>query len=297
MRLIIATGAFPFYPIRLLLRTIQASGADGLELLLSGQTLRRGAAYYHDLALSHGMPILAVHERLRWVDQSFQQQSDDLSAAIAFAAQIPTCSVVTLHPPLASPDQIRNDTSRWLEAIEAARRQYDPERRLRIAIENRPENHDGRHGHAFDDPRQLRSIALEWDLGLTFDIAHAASMEWPLGSVFQTWEHHLSNVHLSDAGNRSYRGGLLNGLLRDHRLPGNGALPVGEFMQLLGRRSYAGLVTVETSPMAIGAWSPRTAAKRLRNVVEYLREQVETVEYPSTHQRRHSPRGHSLGNG
>jgi sugar phosphate isomerase/epimerase len=80
-------------------------------------------------------------------------------------------------------------------------------------------------------------------------------------------------VHLSDARpGRTRSGGLLNGLLRDHHLPGDGELPLAAVFDLLERRSYHGLLTIEPSPYSLRAWLPPHAQRRMTAAVASTRE-------------------------
>jgi sugar phosphate isomerase/epimerase len=265
----IAVGALPFYPVGTTLNVARAAAADGVELLVTPSLLRRGAEQYAALALERQLPILSVHALLRYTGAALAQQTAEDCASIAFAAAIPTCEAVVVHPPLtgARPSP---DLNRWLNAICAAREDSaNPD--LMIGLENRPENHDGSGEQLLDDLERLRRLAGEWDLGLTYDMAHAASRGVDVVEAVKLGAPRLVNVHLSDAGERSYRGGIRNGLFRDHRLPGTGSLPLAEVITALQRAGYDGLVTLEPSPASLRAWWPLAPRRLLRDAVADMR--------------------------
>jgi sugar phosphate isomerase/epimerase len=241
--------------------------------------LRRGAARYAALALEQQLPILTVHTLIRYTGASLARQITEDCASIAFAAQIPTCAAVVVHPPLtgARPSA---ELNRWLNAICAARDDSsNPE--LRIGLENRAENHDGTGAQYLDDLERLRHLAGEWNLDVTYDVAHAASRREDVVEAARVLAPRLANVQLSDAGEHSHHGGVRNGLFRDHRLPGTGSLPLSEVMAALRRAGYDGIVTLEPSPASLRAWWPFAARRLLREAVANMRALSSGVSSPS----------------
>jgi sugar phosphate isomerase/epimerase len=166
--------------------------------------------------------------------------------------------------------RLSTDLNRWLAALSAAR-DASANPQLHIGIENRPNNGDGAPAQLLDDLERLRRLAGEWGLGVTFDVAHAASCGADLPDAATQLASQLVNVHISDAGARSYRGGLRNGLFRDHRLPGTGILPLAATLTALRRAGYDGLMTLEASPVAVRAWWPVATRRLLRQAFTDLR--------------------------
>ena len=273
MKISIAVGALTFYPLATALRMARASRADGVELLLSNALLRRGPDAVQELAHSIGIPILSIHAPLRWMRNDLRRQVADARDTIAFAAALPGTPSVVLHHP-APEDADGAALQFWLASVDEERR---PHMRtgLRVSVENRPENHDGSARSPLDEPMALRSIVSEWGLDVTFDIAHAASRNVGIVKGLDAVFPRLINVHVSDARpDRARRGGLLNGLLRDHHLPGDGELPLTAVFDVLDRRGYQGLVTIEPSPYSLRAWLPPHAQRRMTAAVASTHELV-----------------------
>lgn len=286
MKISIALGALTFYPLRAGLRVAGASGADGVELLLDNALLRRGPDRTSTLADAAGLPILSIHAPLRWLRNDLARQVSDAEATIRFAGNLPGPPYVVLHHPGAE-HTADGGLQRWLAAIDAARRPFLAAG-LRVSIENRPENHDGAAPSPLDDPLTLRSVAAEWGLDITFDIAHAASRNVGVVKALDALLPRVINVHLSDAKpDRAFSGGLLNGLLRDHHLPGAGELPLASVFDLLERRGYRELLTVELSPYSLRAWLPPSARRRMSTSVADTRQLVATAS-ARTHRSRPS---------
>lgn len=258
--------------------------------MLTASVLRRGGNHYATIATDLGIPIRSVHAPLRWRTASIQQDIDDARRSIAFASEIPTCDAVVVHLPLAreqDPTRLRT----WLEALHGVW-ESDGREDLDFSLENRPENNDGTPRQPLDDIDLLRRVASEWEFGITFDVAHAVSMGLdPIVSLRRNLAH-VTNIHVSDAASRSFRGGLLNGLFRDHQLPGKGVLPITEIINMLARERYRGLVTIELNPLTLASWCPPLALRRLRSAVGMVSEEIGMARYlaenASPRSRRHA---------
>jgi len=266
MRVSIAVGALTFYPIETTLAYAGASSADGVEVLVDRTVLTLGPEQVDRLALARGAPILTVHSQLHFREKSLATKITDDVASINFAAALPTCEAIVLHPPLTG-QRPSADLNHWLEAISAARAR-GPKPDLCLGIENRGENHDGTEQQYLDDPSRLRRVVEEWDMSITLDIAHAASHGQDIVEAISICIPRLANVHLSDVHKRKMRGGIRNGLLRDHQMPGEGVLPLDRVVTALHAGRYQGALTVELSPYSLHAWWPASARRRVQLAAE-----------------------------
>jgi sugar phosphate isomerase/epimerase len=165
----------------------------------------------------------------------------------------------------------------WLDAICMERDAVRPD--LQLAIENRSLNHDGTPVQLLDNLDMLRSVAGEWALGITLDLAHAASHGIDLDEAITAVLPNLVNVHISDAHPRATRGGVRSGLLRDHQIPGTGCLPLRDAIDQLTVGSYGGPLTLELSPLSLRAYNPREARRRLAESVATLRSMIAPVSH------------------
>jgi len=272
----VAIGALTAYPVSTTLAFANAAGADGVELLVDRHILERGPELYARMALKHGAPILTVHSllqvRSRDIDSKIQCDRD----SIRFAACVPTCDAIVLHPPMVGP-RPTPDFNRWLDSISKARAE-SANPRLKLGIENRGDNQDGIEPQFLDDLSFLRRLTEEWDMSMTLDIAHAASFGLDLFDAIETCLPRLANVHLSDARTKTYHGGIRNGLLRDHLLPGEGVLPLEDVSVALLARRYSGPLTIELSPLSLRAFWPPAARRRMHVAAHTVRELLAQAE-------------------
>lgn len=271
MLLSVAIGALPLYPLRSTLDVAQRAGADGVELLLTRQLLKRSAEeIQHDIGET-GTRAISAHAFWSLRPMGIRQKIDRDVASVCLAGALPGCESIVLHPPITGP-RISADLGRWLEAISEERDRVRPA--LKLALENRVENFDGTAPQWLDDLTRLRGLAGEWGMHICLDIAHAASFELDVRDAVEAVLPRLINVHVSDVRDRSFRTGLMNGLFRDHAVPGTGTLPIATTLELLHRRGYAGPLTLELSPVALRAFVPGAPYRILSGAIAGMREQL-----------------------
>jgi sugar phosphate isomerase/epimerase len=270
MSVLVSTGSLAWFRLPVRLAIAQAAGADGIEFLLTSRSSHRGVQTVQELASHYGLPVLSVHAVLRIGSAREDLLAEDLVHSARLAAQLGSCAVLVVHPPSTGHRQARS-VQRWFDGIARAR-QIASDSRFRLALENVASSHRKPQGAVFEQLEYLMRVAEEWDLDFTLDTAHAASTGWDLLATAEWLFPRLANIHLSDAGIRDYPSSLANELLRDHRLPGRGVLPLAPLLELLQRRAYRGFVTLELSPLAFGFPSRARVTAQLRNAVAFCRQ-------------------------
>lgn len=280
MELTCAVGAMTLYPASAMMSIAGKAGFDAVELLLTPVMLRRGSGYYSSLAAHYGVGISSVHARLHFRNVSANEKIASDCASVRFASQVEDCQAIVLHPPVTRTGEL-TPVWRWLDAVCSERERARPQ--LHLALENRPDNHDGTSRQQIDNLERLRFIASEWGVGITLDIAHAASFGIDPLVAIDAVAARLVNVHISDVRDVRYRGGLLNGLFRDHRVPGEGVLEISDILDRLLQHEYDGLLTVELSPLSLRAFWPWSPARVLSDTrLRLLGQGIDGVQDSST---------------
>ncbi|HUG14429.1 MAG TPA: TIM barrel protein, partial [Thermomicrobiales bacterium] len=167
-----------------------------VELLLTPTMLRVGPEHYQCIADDAGIDIASVHARLHYRDVGLDEKIESDRRSIRFAAHIGACECLVLHTPMSRSGDL-SDVRLWLDALCAERDRARPS--LRLAMENRADNHDGTTQQQLDSLERLRVVASEWGAHVTLDIAHAASFGVDPVVAIDTVAPRLVNVHLSDA--------------------------------------------------------------------------------------------------
>lgn len=239
------------------------AGFDGLELaILSG---RWGPNPSHVLGLSHrcGIPVLSIHAPL--LPPLGMNPHKRLQRTLTLAQELGGV-LVTFHLPPPG-----NTTAR--HSLLASRGHGIP-----IAIENFSASKAvgpwSKLGSYDDYLRELRRFVEAGNFAVTFDTSHAGAIAGDPLPAYELLKDRIANIHLSDFIPRALPFGrsLLASYFVEHQVPGRGTLPLGEFLQRLGRDGYQGLVTVEANPWAMRVWSARRFKAALSHSLAFCRQ-------------------------
>lgn len=264
-RLLLSTGTVYVYPLRTAFALAQAAGCDGVELVVGPELGLRGPRAIRRLAAEMGVSMRAIHPPL-FGFPGWRRPCDVLRriVALALSLQIPT---IVVHPPRAT----RPDSpviTRFQDCLGEA------QQRLRgngstIVLEN-PGFYGPRDYHyVLSDLPTLCRFADEARTGLALDTTHAGDSPYPLLQSYAIIGTRLRHIHLSDTRTppRWLEQRLLDTYVKHHQLPGEGLLPLAEFVSALARDGYAGDITLEISPISLQMWSFGRANDRLRQAV------------------------------
>ena len=276
-RLTLSTGSLYGYPLPQILATAGALGLDGVEVMLDDIVLASGPAALAAAAKRAGTPVLSVHFAFLGC-RSAADFHDAYEQAAGFAAELPDCEAVVVHTSVAA--SLHNaDGHAYLQAL---RRSQQRLRRdgPRLSIENRGVGSVPPRSAYLDDLVNLRRLAEEWDFALTFDIGHAASWGLDITRGLESLGSRVDNIHLSNSHARGWPFTLpiMHSHLRDHQPLDAGVLPIDAFLAHLAGRRYAGLVTLELSPLALHLPLPWRARERLADSVRRCRAGLAVVE-------------------
>jgi len=267
-----STGSLYTYGTLRVARLAAAAGYDGLEIMVDDRWDTRDAAYLSEVARTAGIPILSLHAPFRplqdgWPGDEVERVTRTVELARALDAR-----TVVVHPPLRYRwVSLRRPPFLNISALTPFRRQTRYHRWLRteldgvgaragvtIAIENMP-----RHRLAFrtvnlfdlNEIRELRRLPA-----LTLDTTHVGTWGVDLLDTYALLADRVAHVHLSN-----YNG-------RQHRLPHDGSLPLGAFLEALRRRGFAGVIVVELEPDSSGAGDDGQVRQRLAQTLAFCRE-------------------------
>lgn len=270
----LSTGSLHTYGTHRVAHLAAAAGFDALEIMVDARWDTRDAAYLSNVSRTAGLPIASVHAPfVSGIDGWSGDELDRLTRTVDLASAVGARTVV-VHPPLrfrwfyfrSAPlvtvslltplPRRRSRFQRWLlENLTA----YQAGAEITIAVENMP-----RHRLIGEWRANLFALNELPDLqrfpAVTFDTTHIGS--WPVGllDAYEALADRVAHVHLSN-----YNG-------RQHRLPEDGRLPLGSFLEALRRRRFPGVVVVELEPESLGAGDDRVVAERLARARAFCRE-------------------------
>jgi sugar phosphate isomerase/epimerase len=259
MRISFSTGTFYHRGLAYSLDLAREAGFDGVELVIGARYVLQGVGPYQHTVAACGMPVLSVHPPfypLPGWPRRFTQSIPQL-AGITRALGGELCVV---HAPFlanAETPRAQRYTAGLRQGLAAGGE------RVQIALESSQYNERDRR-YLLDDLRALVDFAQERNCGVTFDTCHAGANGEDLLDCYDIVRPALRNVHLSDVIWR-------DGKPKTHRLPGEGALPLAQFLAVLARDGYDGLITLEIHPGEAGFLSRSYSAQRLKKALDFVR--------------------------
>jgi sugar phosphate isomerase/epimerase len=269
-RVTLSTGSLYGYSLERIVAMAARLDVDGLEVLLTDDLVRTGPAALARLSQRYDLPVLSVHFPFMG-RTSDQDVHDAYERTAAFATALPNCEAVVVHTSLAT--SVHSPAGQHY--LQAVRRCYQTLRgsRAQLSIENRGVASVPPRPAYLDDLVNLRRLAEEWDLTLTYDIGHAASWGLEIVQGFETLGPRVNNIHLSNTHARPWFFSLprIHSHLRDHQPVGSGILPIPALLHHLLTGGYRGLVTLEISPIALHLPLPWGVLDRLRDSVQRTR--------------------------
>ncbi len=290
MDILVSTGSLTPRGIGDAASIARQAGADGLEVMLTDRLLSAGPEIAIDATEKHQVPIRSIHPPIRFVDASRHVHADMIAAA-EYACRVPGCRVLVMHA--VGGAGLHTERGRaffqTVDEVMTILKKSD----VRLAIENRGTVQPRPRPDFLDRIQNLFRVCEEWGLDITFDTSHAASFGLNIVSALDVVFPRLTNIHLSDRRDEppAIASGILNSLTREHQLPGQGALPLGLFLQRLKAKEYRGAVTLELSPVALASWRIERAKERTWSAVTFVRDHV-SVMHPTpdeAHPTQHAP--------
>ncbi|MEE6273670.1 sugar phosphate isomerase/epimerase family protein [Georgenia wangjunii] len=211
-------------------------GYDGVEVMVWREPASQDVDTLRDLVQQHGVPVLSVHAPTLLLTQrvwgSDPWAKVDRSAALAEALG---AEVVVMHPPF-----------RWQRDYARGFVTGVAERQERTAVKLTVENMFPWKARSRESPRARDRHAYlpHWDpvpldyAHVTLDLSHAGIAGMDALAAARALGPRLAHVHLTDS----------SGSNRDeHLVPGAGAQPCGELLELLPGIGFTGSVAVEVT--------------------------------------------------
>jgi sugar phosphate isomerase/epimerase len=252
-RLLFSSAAFFGRPLAETFRLVADTGYAGVEVMVTRDPSSQDAAWMRRLADAHGLTIGAIHAPCLLVTRRIWSPDPvakiERAVEVAADAEVP---VVVMHPPYRWQTPYRA----WLED---ALPELEERSGVTVAIENMFPVRVGARQLTFHANQDLAD--LDGIPHLVLDTSHAAVARHDLVGIRRRFGDRLRHVHLSDNLGRGWD---------NHMPPGEGVLPLDDFLADLAASDYAGSVSLEVD-LRRAAGDPA----RLRDVMSSMRERVE----------------------
>ena len=270
----LSTGSLHTYGMARVAQLAAAAGFDALEVIVDARWDTRDPAYLSEVARSVALPIVSFHAPFvpgieGWTGDEVERLTRTVDLARAVGARTVVAHppvryrwVSVRYPPFVSLSALtpfprwRSRFRDWLLHDLGA---YQVSSGVTVAVENMPRHRFlGAFRPNLFDLNHLRD--LRRFPSVTLDTTHLGTWNVNLLDVYDLLADRITHIHLSN-----YDG-------RQHRLPHDGRLPLGPFLEELRRRRFAGVIVVELIPESLGAGDDRTVQERLASARMFCRD-------------------------
>ncbi len=255
--LTLSTGSLYTYGLARTFELMQGSPFDGVEIIVDNRWDTRQAEYIKALTDQWGIPVHSIHAPFRVISEMGADYPSTLKATIRLAEEVGARTVV-IHPI----SRGTPDLAQWLQQNLAGLQAQTP---ILLTVENLPRMVVKRLGilqrdfHEFWHPDAMRPFAA-----LTMDTTHFGVSKINILEAWRQLSATVQHIHLSD----EYNG-------REHLFPGEGTLPLADFLGELDRSRFGGIVVVELHPFALHAGRDDEKVRdRIHQAAAFCREHL-----------------------
>lgn len=252
MKFIFSTGSLYTYATERSFAFAASAGYDGIELMIDDRWDSRQVDYLLPLIDRYGLPIVAVHSPFRNLSGWPPDQPALIEKSVKLAEAV-GASVVIHHLPNRLefafvriggwqrqwPIGARPADQRYRQWLLDGYAQLQQQTAVKLCIENMPARKWwGRklNRHHWNTVESITHFPV-----LTLDTTHLATWGIDPVAAYRAWGTQVGHIHLSN-----YNG-------REHRRPEHGELDLEDFISALVTSEYAGAVSLELHPDALGA--------------------------------------------
>ena len=262
----LSTACLYHLPLRTTFHLAAKAGFDGVELVMSPEVWLRGTDYVADLVWRYDLTISSLHQTILCASPRGVGAGRIVDAVEMALALDVRC--VVAHNPWAE-RWAEPEAQRWLQTIEACQVRLQRSS-TRLSLENQGIYTEDQRGLLQQVP-VLLSFAERHDLAITLDTCHVGTEN--MIATYELLKGRLANVHLSDLcfSSPMLPHPFLQALFTRHQMPGEGVLALDDLMRRLTADGFAGPISVEVSPLALGMWPSGKMRERLAKLVSYVR--------------------------
>jgi sugar phosphate isomerase/epimerase len=271
----LSTGSLYSYGIARVFELAAEAGFDAVEVLADHRWDSRQPSYLRRLSQKTGLPVAAIHTPFVVISTPGWPQDpvERLRASAALARDV-GAGVVVAHLPLSvKVIEIKTLGSEckpfrlpipflgerdYRHFLLNGLAEFEATEGVRVGVENMPAR------RALGQRVTIHSLnnleTLPTFPHLTLDTTHIGTWGLDLLAVYEQLKERIVHIHLSNFDGK------------EHRLPSEGHLPLGELLKRLTHDGYDGTVTCEFDPVPLGAEDEALVLENLRRVVAFCRK-------------------------
>jgi sugar phosphate isomerase/epimerase len=229
MEISLSTGLYYKKAYKEILDIIASTSCNNVELFLNQAFMDVDINELKNEIEKRKLKVLSIHTPLEFIAFPRSESEKSWINKSIEIANIFNSKIIVSHMVLGENFE---DTGKSLDEIHKQNMiDYKVNKDILITTENLPFLEDGSFLGRMDE---LYEFTCSNDINLTFDTTHCASCNSSILETYKKFKRFIKNIHLSDFD---------NGI--EHKILGEGSLPLREFIHLLKRENYEGIITIE----------------------------------------------------
>jgi sugar phosphate isomerase/epimerase len=258
--LLLSSGSLYNYGLNRFFEMAKKAGFSGIEIMISDIWDTRDPEYLKKLEKEFGLKIKAVHVPLGDM-KSWSGPKLKFTNSLQLAKKIKAEILIT-HPESSRDEKFFPWLSKNLPQIQS-------KTKVKIVAENMTKVYNKKTKklvYQLFDPSKLSFP------NLCLDTTHIATAGLDLLKTYQKIKNKIFHVHLSDSFFRpiSEQDEAREGIEEDHALPGEGKLPLKEFLIELKKDKYKGIISLELCPETLQAEDVKRVLDNLKKAKEFV---------------------------
>lgn len=229
MEISVSTGLYYKKDYKEILDIIASTSCKNIELCLNQAFIDVPINELKKEVLERNLKVLSIHTPLEFI--AFKRKESEaywINKSIEIS-KVFNSKVIVSHMVLG---EYFDDEIKDLDKLHRQNMlEFCKTKDVSVTTENLPNFEEGSFLGRF---HELFKFVSENNINLTFDTTHCAFGGFPILENFNRFKGFVKNIHLSDFD---------NGI--EHKVLGDGSLPLKDFIDQLKKENYDGIVTIE----------------------------------------------------
>lgn len=229
MKISVSTGLYYTKDYREILDIIASTSCNNIELFLNQKFIDVPIAELEKEVSKRNLNVLSIHTPLEFIAFPRKESENYWINKSIEIAKVFSSKVIVSHMVIG--EYFDNTISDLDELHKQNMIGFSEVKDTYITSENLPYSKNGSFLGGFEE---LYEFVSDNNINLTFDTTHCAFSNAPIVETFKKFKGFVKNIHLSDFD---------NGV--EHKILGEGTLPLKDFIVQLKKEDYDGIVTIE----------------------------------------------------
>lgn len=223
---------FHTFPLDFIFNSLKHAGVDGLEMLVPMHTSDKDISEVRKILDKYHIPVLSIHQSLSNKKPFSLKEIEKLCKI----ANIFSSSIVVLHSTTLGKSLINRT---FINGLKTLQKKY----KIKLGIENMPKTPFTSKLFTYKG-KDFSAVVNTAGLYITFDTTHLGQAGEDIIQFYLSNKEKIVHIHISD-----YKNNLINkhfvSQIDSHLPLKKGGLPIEQFLTILRKESYNGIITME----------------------------------------------------